>query len=161
MWELDYKESWVLKYWCFWTAVLVKTLESPLNCKEILNIHWKDWCWSSNTLATWSEELTHLKRPWCWERLKAEEEDQREWDWLDGITDAMDMSLSKLRESLMDRETWHVTVHQLAKSWMWLSNWTDWRLDLNKCFHCWKEIKSKNTRWTSLQKNNLLLENNF
>ena len=67
MWELDYKESWVPKNWCFWTVVLEKTQ------KSVLNIHWKDWCrsWSSNTLATWCEELTHLKRPWCWERLKA------------------------------------------------------------------------------------------
>ena len=79
MWELDHKESWVPKNWCFWTVVLSKTLESPLVCKEIqsilkeisLNIHWKDWCcsWNSYTLATWSKELTHWKRPWCWERL--------------------------------------------------------------------------------------------
>ena len=77
--ELNHKESWALKSWCFWTVVLEKTLESPLDCKEInhsilkksaLNIHWKDWCWSwnSNTLASWCEELTHWKRPWCWER---------------------------------------------------------------------------------------------
>ena len=53
MWELDHTESWVLKNWCFWTMVLEEILESPLNCKEIkpvnskvLNIHWKDWCWS-------------------------------------------------------------------------------------------------------------------
>ena len=98
MWELDYKESWVLKNWCFWTVVLEKTLESPLDCKEIqpvhiksiLNIHWKDWCWSwsSNTLATWFEELTHCKRPWCWERLKAGGEgDGRGWDgWMSSLT---------------------------------------------------------------------------
>ena len=50
--------------------------------KSVLNIHWKDWCWSwsSNTLVTWREELTHGKRPWCWERLKAEEGDNRGWD---------------------------------------------------------------------------------
>ena len=70
MWELDCEEGWVLKNWCFWTVVLEKTLESSLDCKEIkqsqsyrksvLDIHWKDWCWnwSSNTLATWCEELT-------------------------------------------------------------------------------------------------------
>ena len=86
MWELDYKESWAPKNWCFWTMVLEKTLESPLDCKEIqpvLNVHWKRWCWSwnSNTLATWCEELTHLKRPWCWERLKAGGDgDDRGWD---------------------------------------------------------------------------------
>ena len=70
IWELDHKESWTLKKWCFWTVVLEKTLESPLDCrwsnqsilKEISPEHyWKDWCWSwnSNTLATWCEELTH------------------------------------------------------------------------------------------------------
>ena len=93
MWELDYKESWVLKNWCFWTVVLEKTLESPLDCKEIqpvhpkgdqsLDIHWWDWCWSwnSNTLATWCKELTHWERPWCWEKLKAGGEgDDRGWD---------------------------------------------------------------------------------
>ena len=71
---LDYKESWVPNSWCFWTVVLEKTLESPLDCKEIqpvLNIHWKYWCWSwnPNTLATWCKEPTHFKRHWCWERL--------------------------------------------------------------------------------------------
>ena len=88
MWELDYKESWLLKNWCFWTVVLEKTLESPLVCKEIkpvnvLNVHWKDWCWNwnSNTLAIWCEELTHLKSPWCWERLKVGGEgDDKGWD---------------------------------------------------------------------------------
>ena len=48
---------------------------------SVLNIHWKDWCWGSNTLATWCEELTHWKRSWCWERLRAGEEgEDREWD---------------------------------------------------------------------------------
>ena len=55
---------------------------SPSSRKSVLNIHWKDWCWSwnSNPLATLCEELTHLKRPWCWERLKVEEGDHRGWD---------------------------------------------------------------------------------
>ena len=91
--ELDYKESWASKNWCFWTLVLEETLESPLDCKEIqpvhpgwksvLNLHWKDWCWSwsSNNLATWCKELIHLNRPWRWERLKAGGEgDDRGWD---------------------------------------------------------------------------------
>ena len=99
MWELDYKESWVLKNWCFWTMVLEKTLESPLDCKEIQPIHpkgnqswifiWKDWCWSwnSNTLATWCKELTQWKRPWCWERLRTGEGNDREWDsWISSPT---------------------------------------------------------------------------
>ena len=82
MWESDHKEGWVPKNWCFRTMVLEKTLERPLDCKgdqtsqswrkSTLHIHWKDYCWSWNTdtLATWCKELTHLKRPWCWERLK-------------------------------------------------------------------------------------------
>ena len=92
MWVLDYKESWALKNWYFWTVVLEKTLESPWTARRsnqyilkeiILNIHWKDWCWNwnSNMLATWCEELTHWKRPWCWERLRAGGEvDDRGWD---------------------------------------------------------------------------------
>ena len=99
MWELDHKESWALKNWCFWTVVLEKTLESPLDCKEIPPVNlkgnqsWifgKDWCWSwsSNILATWREEWTHWKRPRCWERLRAwGEGDDRGWDdWMASLT---------------------------------------------------------------------------
>ena len=100
MWELDHKVGWALKNWCFWTVVLEKTLESPLDCKEIKlvnpkgNQSWlfirRDWCWSwnSNTLATWCEKPTHWKRPWCWGRLKAREEgDDRGWDgWMASST---------------------------------------------------------------------------
>ena len=92
--------SWALKNWCFWTVVLEKILESPLCSKEnkpvypkgnsVLNIHWKDWCWSwnSNSLATWCKELTHWKRPQCWERLKGGGEgDDRGWDgWMTSVT---------------------------------------------------------------------------
>ena len=172
MWELDLKESWALKNWCFWTVVLEKTLQSPLDSilkswdislptkasivkamvfpvvtygceswiimksecqriyafklvcwrrllrvpwqqgdptspfwrKSVLNIHWKDWCWSwnSSTLATWYEELTHLKKTWCWERLKAGGEgDNRGWDcWM---------------ASLM----WWTWVCVNSRSWRW------------------------------------------
>ena len=112
--------------WCFWTVVLEKTLENPLNCKEIkpgkrksvLNIHWKDryWSWNSNTLATWCEELTPWKRPWCWERLKAGGEgDGRGWDsWM--ATNSMDMSLSKLLEILKDRDAWCAVIHGVTNS---------------------------------------------
>ena len=55
--------------------------------KSVQNIHWKDWCWSSNTFATWCEKLTHQKRPWCWERFKAGEGDNRGWDgWMASLT---------------------------------------------------------------------------
>ena len=86
MWDLDYKGSWVLINWCFWTVVLEKTLESHLDCKEIKpgNQYWifiGRTNEEAETLATWCEELTHLKRPWCWERLRAGEEgDDRGWD---------------------------------------------------------------------------------
>ena len=93
MWELDYKESWAPKNWCFWTVVLEKTLKSPLDCKEIqpvhpkghsvLGVHWKDWCWGWNysILATSCKELTCWKTPWCWEGLGAGGEgDDRGWD---------------------------------------------------------------------------------
>ena len=94
MWELDCEESWAPKNWCFWTMVLEKTLESPLDCKETQPVHpkgdWEDWCWSwnSNNLATWCEELTHWKRPWCWVRLGAGGEgDDRGWDgWMASLT---------------------------------------------------------------------------
>ena len=91
MWELDYKESWAPKNWCFWNVVLEKTLESPLDCKEIQPVHPKGnqfWIFIGMIHAEapilwppWWKELTHLKRPWCWERLKAGREgDNSGWD---------------------------------------------------------------------------------
>ena len=90
--ELDYKESWVPNNWCFSTVVMEKTLESPLDSKEIQPIHPKgDQSWvfigrpdvegETNTLATWCEEQTPWRITWCWERLKAGGEgDDRRWD---------------------------------------------------------------------------------
>ena len=101
LWELDLNKGRALKNWCFWTVVLEKTLESPLDCKELQSVkpngnqpwifmHWKDgcWSWSSNTLASWCENLSHWKRPRGWERLKADGEgNNRGWDgWMASLT---------------------------------------------------------------------------
>ena len=93
MWELDSKESWAPKNWCFWTVMVEKSLDSHLDCREIQLVHPKgnqSWIFigrtdaeaeTLNTLVTWCEELTHLKRPWGWERLKVGGEgDDRGWD---------------------------------------------------------------------------------
>ena len=87
MWALDHKESWEPKNWCFklwcWRRLL-RLSWTPR--RSALGVHWKDWCWSwnCNTLATWWEELTHLKRPWGWERLRAggEGHDRRWNGWM-------------------------------------------------------------------------------
>ena len=92
MWELDCKESWMPKYWCFWTMVLEKTLESPLDCKEIQSVHpegEQSWVFigrtddEAETPVLWPPhaELTYWKRPWCWEGLGAGGEGgDRGWD---------------------------------------------------------------------------------
>ena len=95
MWELDYKENWVSENWCFWTVLLEMTLESPLACKEIQQVHIKkknqSWKFIGRTDAEaeapilrppWCKELAHWKRPWCWERLRLKaggEGDDRGW----------------------------------------------------------------------------------
>ena len=98
MWELDYKESWVPKNWCFWTVVLEKTLESPLDYKETQAVYPKwnqSWIFigradaEAETPILWSPNVKQwfTRRDWCWERLKAGEGDNGGWDgWMASLT---------------------------------------------------------------------------
>ena len=129
-WTIKKAEHWKIdafELWCWrdsWESVRVQgDPTSPSERKSVLNIYWKDWCWSWNTLATWCEELTHFKRPWCWERLKAGGEgDDRGWDsWM--------VSLTQWTWVWVNSRSWWWTgrpgVHGVAKSWTWLSDWTE------------------------------------
>ena len=140
MWELDYKESWASKNWCFWTVVLEKTLESPLDCKEIQSVHPKgDQSWvliertdaEPKTPILWPphvKELTHLKRPWCWEGLRARGEgDDRGWGW-----DGWMASLTQWTWVWVNSGSWWWTGRPSVLRFMGSQRvWLDWATELN------------------------------
>ena len=147
VWELDYKESWALKNWCFRTVVLEKTLKSPLDCKEIQPVHPKgdqSWVFIGRLMLNPKHQyFGHLM--WRVDSLektlmlgKIEGSRRRGLQsirWLDGITDLMDMGLCRLRELVIDREVWRAAIHGVAKSRTCLSDWSDliWS-DTVKCY---------------------------
>ena len=167
MWELDHKESWAPKNWCFWTVVLEKILESPLDCKEIKPVNPRrnlPWIFVGRTDTKteapilWPPDV----KSWLTGKTlmlgKIEGGRRRGWQrmgWLDGLTDSPNISLNKLQETVKDREAWHAVVHGVQRVGH------DWATELTDCLrtqrsHSWGQVsisgwgtKIPQTAWCS------------